>query len=71
MTRKQRISQRVRPCGRAQVLVVCAALVCSGCGARRDWKPVYPVRGQVLYQGKPAGAARVVLHPAEGAYTTY
>jgi hypothetical protein len=34
----------------------------AGCGgAAHD--PVYPVHGQVLFQGKPAAGAQVVFHP--------
>ena len=35
----------------------------TGCGPDRE--PVYPVRGQVLYQGKPAEHAFVVFHPKD------
>jgi hypothetical protein len=52
--------------GRTVVLGLCASLLLIGCSERRDWKPVYPVRGQVFYQGQPAVGARVVLHPAAG-----
>ena len=38
------------------------ALLCTSC-ARTGEKPLYPVRGQVLYQGKPAKGALVVFHP--------
>src|SRR5437588_294117 len=39
-----------------------AVFVCdAGCGSRGV--KVYPVRGQVLFDGKPAGGATVVFHP--------
>jgi hypothetical protein len=41
------------------------ALAASGCGARDERLPVYPARGQVLYEGKPIPHAFVVLHPLE------
>jgi hypothetical protein len=42
-----------------------AALLPSGC-SRNDRIPVYPVRGQVLVDGKPATEAFVHFHPVEG-----
>jgi hypothetical protein len=42
--------------------VVALALVCPAC-ARSDRKPVYPVHGQVLYEGRPVPGAQVILHP--------
>jgi hypothetical protein len=41
------------------------ALTCSSCGAGRE--TVYPVTGQVFFEGKPAQGAVVVLHPAANA----
>jgi hypothetical protein len=43
------------------VLLVTAA----GCGAKQDPNrlPVFPTKGQVTFQGKPATGALVVLHP--------
>src|SRR5438874_776593 len=38
-----------------------AALAVAGCG--RKLTDVYPVRGQVFYNGKPTPGARVVFHP--------
>jgi hypothetical protein len=38
-------------------------LLCSGCGT--GGRPVYPVRGQVLYEGKPTPGALVIFHPVE------
>lgn len=40
-----------------------AALLGTSCGTKRAHKPLYPVRGQVLYEGRPANRALVVLHP--------
>jgi hypothetical protein len=39
-------------------------LLCPAC-ARNGRKPVYPVRGQVLCDGKPAAQAMVTFHPIE------
>ncbi|HTU92707.1 MAG TPA: hypothetical protein VMF69_21685 [Gemmataceae bacterium] len=33
-----------------------------GSCAKSDHKPVYPVRGQVFYKGKPATGALILLH---------
>jgi hypothetical protein len=38
-------------------------LVCAGCGGGDQKKAVYPVRGQVLYRGKPAAEALVIFTP--------
>jgi glycine/D-amino acid oxidase-like deaminating enzyme len=41
-------------------------LFCGGVScARTSHRPVYPVRGQVFVQGKPAVQARVTLHPVD------
>ena len=53
---------RSRPswrCGLATLV-----LLCSACSSGR--KPVHPVRGQILVDGKPAVQAQVLFHPAEG-----
>ncbi|MFO0809262.1 MAG: hypothetical protein U0746_11600 [Gemmataceae bacterium] len=42
------------------VVVVCIGL--AGC-ARDAGTPVYPVRGKVLFDGKPTERALVILHP--------
>jgi hypothetical protein len=42
-----------------------AACLCSSCG--NGQKPVYPVHGRVLYNGKPAEHAIVVFHPRDEA----
>jgi hypothetical protein len=47
------------------VAVLGAALLCSAC-ARSDRKPVYPVQGRVLFEGKPVAGAQVILHPLGG-----
>lgn len=40
------------------------ALVAAGCGpAETGEKPVYPVHGEVLFNGKPAKGAVVMFHP--------
>ncbi len=41
------------------------ALLCSACGGG-ERRPVYPVTGKVLLQGKPVPNALVVLHPVDG-----
>jgi hypothetical protein len=38
-----------------------AALLATSCGDGR--RPVFPVRGQVLYEGKPTPGALVIFHP--------
>jgi hypothetical protein len=38
-------------------------LALAGC-ARDEGRPCYPVRGTILYEGKPVPHAFVVLHPA-------
>jgi hypothetical protein len=39
------------------------AVLGTSCGPRIAHKPLYPVRGQVLFEGRPANRALVVLHP--------
>lgn len=53
-------SRRCRRCG-----LLALALLCSACSSGR--KPIYPVKGQVLVNGKPAANAQILFHPAEGA----
>jgi hypothetical protein len=43
----------------------CAALVLAGCGTSQA--PVHPVRGKVLFEGKPIPHALVVFHPTQNA----
>lgn len=45
-----------------------ALLVClCGCGAEEEVRPdLYPVEGSLIINGKPAGGAMLVLHPANG-----
>jgi hypothetical protein len=45
-------------------MVLTLALLCSACSSGR--KPVNPVHGQILVDGKPAANAQVLFHPAEG-----
>jgi hypothetical protein len=42
-----------------------AAVAFAGCSSEKR-VPVYKVSGKVLYQGKPAAGAQVILHPAAG-----
>src|SRR5947209_4912719 len=48
---------------RAVVVAVC--LVCCSCGGQQV--KLYPVRGSVLFNGKPAPGATVVFHRVGGA----
>jgi hypothetical protein len=43
-------------------LLAIALLTVAGCG-KPDRVPVYPVRGQILYDGKPAVGVQVFLFP--------
>jgi hypothetical protein len=47
------------------LVVLTLALLCSACSSGR--KPVQPVRGQVLVDGRPAAQAQVLFYPADGA----
>src|SRR4051812_43069835 len=42
-------------------------LLLTGCGARDEGPPCYPVRGQVLFRGKAAENADVFFHPVDDA----
>ncbi len=44
--------------------ILALTALCPACSSGR--KPVHPVRGQVLVNGKPADHAQVLLHPVEG-----
>jgi hypothetical protein len=45
-------------------VVLSLTLLCAACSS--DGRlPVYPVRGQVLLNGKPVANAQVLFHPAE------
>ena len=46
---------------RLLILLACMSPFALGCGDGR--KPVFPVEGQVLVDGKPAARAVVTLHP--------
>lgn len=48
-----------------RTMLLTLALLCPACGGPSH-PPVYPVRGRVLYQGKPAKQALVVFHPVGG-----
>jgi hypothetical protein len=48
------------------VLCFFLALLTLACNGRRERKEVYPVRGKVLFEGKPAEGARVVFHSGDG-----
>ena len=47
-------------------LLLTVAFLIMGCGGGDDREPVYPVHGQVLYQGRPAEGALVAFHPIDG-----
>jgi hypothetical protein len=44
------------------LVVFALAVLCPACSSGR--KPVNPVRGQILVDGKPAAQAQVLFHPA-------
>jgi hypothetical protein len=50
-----------------RVLVLLSSALVAACSGRDEGKRVYPVRGKVLYLGKPAPGARVYLHPRDEA----
>ena len=47
-----------------EMILVAGALATASCGSDRE--SVYPVKGQVLLDGRPAENASVVLHPQGG-----
>jgi hypothetical protein len=49
---------RLLACG-----ILAAVLSMSACNQR--FKPTYPVRGEVLYEGKPAAGASIFLKPLD------
>jgi hypothetical protein len=49
------------------LLCLGAALITGACAKDEARVPVFPVRGQVHFQGKPAPGAFVVFHPTEDA----
>jgi hypothetical protein len=50
----------------ATLTLLIPALLCASCG-RADRKPVYPVRGKVLFDGRPVPQAFVAFHPLNDA----
>src|SRR5262245_58775070 len=44
-------------------LIAGLALLTTACGGKTGQKAVYPVKGQVLVDGKPASHATVIFHP--------
>jgi len=50
-----------RPCGGWMPLLGVSVVLLASC-AKSDHKPVYPVRGQVFYNGKPATGALILFH---------
>lgn len=47
----------------ARLVVVLMLALVTGCGKPDGRTPVYPTKGSVFYEGKPAAGAVVVLHP--------
>ena len=47
----------------AAVALAAVALAISSCGNGDGRKPVFPVTGRVLFEGKPADKALVIFHP--------
>src|SRR5437868_15182861 len=47
--------------------VVIPALLCSACGKANGRKPVFPVEGRILYEGRPLANAFLVFHPVNDA----
>ncbi|WP_422925022.1 hypothetical protein [Singulisphaera sp. PoT] len=48
------------------LLLVAATSMFSGCGGTPEGQvPVYPVSGQIQYQGKPLSGAVVTFHPED------
>jgi hypothetical protein len=45
------------------LMLACLVLPASGCGNKGTRQPVFPVRGQVLYEGQLTPHALVVFHP--------
>lgn len=45
------------------MLLSCSVVLATSCGKKEP--PVFEVRGQVLYEGKPVPHAFIVLHPLE------
>ncbi len=46
------------------LLIAAAALAASGCGKPQDGQvPLFPVKGQISWEGGPIPGALVVLHP--------
>jgi hypothetical protein len=50
-----------------RVLVLLSPALITSCSGRDEGQRVYPVRGKVLYLGKPTPGARVYLHPRDEA----
>lgn len=53
---------------RVFLLPAAALLAAVGCSRPPEPVKVYPVRGQVVYNGKPAAGVRVVLFPTGATY---
>lgn len=48
---------------RRTVAAVSAILLVAGCDAKVEQVPVFPVTGQIFYEGKPAAGVQVYLMP--------
>jgi hypothetical protein len=58
------MTRRTFPANLSQAIAALALTgLCFACAQKDQRKPVFPVRGKVLYNGKPAAGAFVVFHP--------
>ena len=67
--RRTRTSEtgRLRP--RRELVVLGIITLLGGCGTKtieREAEPVHPVRGKVMFNGRPAVKAQVRFHPTDG-----
>lgn len=54
---------KLRPSRRTILLTSVAAIVSLLCGCGNSRVPAYPVRGKVMFMGKPAAGAIIIFHP--------
>jgi hypothetical protein len=66
LKRRSNLRMRLRRLPRG-MLVAMFAFAAVACGDDEDRKPVYPVRGQLFADGKPAAGAYALFHPASDA----
>lgn len=53
----------VRPLVTGLLLLAATAFLAAGCSNKETRKPVFPVHGRVLFDGKPTPHALVLFHP--------